>query len=69
MQLPKGRKESRVRRVEEEPHWPFKAARSWEVKKAREVFLLPGEEGLDVTGGESGSWVLGDSEDTTYYAP
>ena len=31
-QLPKGRKESRVRREDCEPHWTFMLLRSWEVK-------------------------------------
>ena len=41
-QDPKGKKESRVRRVEREPQEDFSSLRSWAVKKAREVFLLPG---------------------------
>ena len=40
----KGRKESRERRVAWEPHVDLRRERSWEVKKAREVFRLPGAE-------------------------
>jgi hypothetical protein len=40
-QEPKGRKESRVRRAEEVFHAALARARSWEVKTARDVFLLP----------------------------
>ena len=38
----KGRKESRERRVAWEPQVDLRRERSWEVKKAREVFRLPG---------------------------
>lgn len=38
---PNGRNESRVRRVERLPQELFSSLRSWAVKKAREVFLLP----------------------------
>ena len=41
MQLAKGRKESRWRRVDWEPQVVFSRERSWEVKKAREVLRLP----------------------------
>lgn len=38
---PKGRKESRLRRAELELQFNLAMSRSWEVKTAREVFLLP----------------------------
>ncbi len=41
MQLAKGRKESRFRRVDWEPQVVLSRERSWEVKKAREVLRLP----------------------------
>jgi len=40
-QLPNGRKESRLSRVRCEPHAVFSRERSYAVKKARDVFLLP----------------------------
>lgn len=40
LQLAKGRKESRVRRVAWEPQLDFSWFRSWVVKKAREVLRL-----------------------------
>jgi hypothetical protein len=40
-QEPKGRKESRVSRVDFEPQVPFSSARSWAVKKASDVLCLP----------------------------
>jgi hypothetical protein len=42
---PKGRKESRFRRAEEEDQADFARARSWEVKTGRDVFRLPGVAG------------------------
>lgn len=41
LQLAKGRKESRVRRVDWEPQDDLSWLRSWVVKKAREVLRLP----------------------------
>lgn len=43
LQAAKGRKESRFRRVAWEPHVPLRSERSWAVKNAKEVFLLPGK--------------------------
>lgn len=52
MQLAKGRKESRFRRVDWEPQVVLRRERSWEVKKAREVLRLPGGVGQWGVGGK-----------------
>lgn len=46
LQLAKGRKESRVKRVDCEPQVFLRRERSWVVKKAREVLRLPGDRGF-----------------------
>ena len=64
---PNCRNESLVRRVERLPQEDFSSLRSWAVKKAREVFLLPGMsvgmmrcgEGVIVTYCEPWLYVLG----------